>query len=62
MASNFSRPAELSSINAPTSSLARDAVFQLADPMMAAPSMHIILACDIAGPPKQRPTALHSGP
>eukprot|EP00969_Alexandrium_andersonii_P001604 70357-Alexandrium_andersonii.AAC.1 len=62
MASSFSRPAELRSINAPTSLLARDAVVQLADPTMAESSTHIILACDIAEPPKQRPTALHSGP
>eukprot|EP00969_Alexandrium_andersonii_P015973 698966-Alexandrium_andersonii.AAC.1 len=62
MASSFSRPAELRSINAPTSLLARDAVVQLADPMVAASSMHIILACEIAGPPKQRPTDLYSGP
>eukprot|EP00969_Alexandrium_andersonii_P039252 1720368-Alexandrium_andersonii.AAC.1 len=62
MASNFSRPAEFRSISAPTSLLARDAVVQLADPMMAVSSVHIISACDIAGPPKQRPTALYSGP
>eukprot|EP00969_Alexandrium_andersonii_P294243 13005396-Alexandrium_andersonii.AAC.1 len=62
MASSFSRPAELRSINGPTSLLARDAMVQLADSRMAILSMHIILARDIAGPPKQRPTALYSGP
>eukprot|EP00969_Alexandrium_andersonii_P150606 6659668-Alexandrium_andersonii.AAC.1 len=62
MAISFSRPAELRSISTPTSLLAHDAVVQLADPMMPVSSMHIILSCDIAGPPKHRPTALYSGP
>eukprot|EP00969_Alexandrium_andersonii_P305959 13524892-Alexandrium_andersonii.AAC.1 len=62
MPSGLSRPAELRSISAPTSLLARDAVVQLQGPMMAVSSMHIILVCDIAKPPQERPTALYSGP
>eukprot|EP00969_Alexandrium_andersonii_P015878 694782-Alexandrium_andersonii.AAC.1 len=62
VASSLSRPAELMSNSAPTSLLARDAVVQLQDPMMAVSSMRIILACDVAGPPDERPTALYSGP
>eukprot|EP00969_Alexandrium_andersonii_P268631 11871265-Alexandrium_andersonii.AAC.1 len=62
MVTSCPRPAELGSINTPTSLLARDAVVQLQGPTMALTSTHIILACERAGPPKQRPTALYSGP
>eukprot|EP00969_Alexandrium_andersonii_P178023 7872179-Alexandrium_andersonii.AAC.1 len=62
MVTSCLRPAELRSISTPTSSLARDAVVQLQDPMMALSSTHSILARECAGPPKLRPTALYSGP
>eukprot|EP00969_Alexandrium_andersonii_P022619 989860-Alexandrium_andersonii.AAC.1 len=61
MLSSCSRPAGLRSTSTRTSLLARDAVVQLQDPMVAQSSMHIVLACECAGPPKLRPTALHSG-
>eukprot|EP00969_Alexandrium_andersonii_P145306 6426670-Alexandrium_andersonii.AAC.1 len=62
MVTSCSRPAELRSTSAPTSLSARDAVVQFQDPMMAQSSMRIILACECAGPPKLRPTALYSVP